>query len=111
MSGHGTQIAAQTVEDGNKVTKPADPTASGYTFKGWYTDSTFQTAFDFDTAIHADTTLYAKWVTNFVTPTDPTTPQTGDNSNMLLWVMLLAVSGGALVGTAVYSRKRKYNAD
>ena len=107
MSGHGTAPASQTVADGDKATKPTDPTASGYTFKGWYTDSTFQTAFDFNTAIHADTTLYAKWVTNSVTPTDPTTPKTGDNSNLLLWVMLLAVSGAALTGTAIYSRKRK----
>ena len=107
MSGHGTQITGQTVEDGGKATKPANPTASGYTFKGWYTDSTFQTAFDFNTAIHADTTLYAKWVSNSVTPTDPTNPKTGDNSNLLLWVMLLAVSGAALTGTAIYSRKRK----
>ena len=107
MSGHGTAPASQTVADGDKATKHTDPTASGYTFKGWYTDSTFQTAFDFGTVIHADTTLYAKWISNSVTPTDPTTPQTGDNSNMLLWVMLLAVSGAALTGTAIYSRKRK----
>ena len=107
MSGHGTQITGQTVADGNKATKPANPTASGYTFKGWYTDSTFQTAFDFGTAIHADTTLYAKWVANSVTPTDPTNPKTGDNSNLLLWVVLLAASGAALTGTAIYSRKRK----
>ena len=107
MSGHGTQITEQTVEDGGKATKPADPTASGYTFKGWYTDSTFQTAFDFGTAIHADTTLYAKWVSNSVTPTDPTNPKTGDNSNLLLWVVLLAASGAALTGTAIYSRKKK----
>lgn len=109
MNGHGAQVPYQTVADGAKATKPADPTASGYTFKGWYTDSTFQTAFDFGTAIHADTTLYAKWVTNSVSPTDPTTPKTGDNSNLLLWVMLLAVSGAALTGTAIYSRKRKHN--
>lgn len=109
MNGHGTQITGQTVEDGGKATKPANPTASGYTFKGWYTDSTFQTAFDFDTAIHADTTLYAKWVTNSVTPTATNNPKTGDNSNMLLWVLLLAASGAALTGTAIYSRKRKHN--
>lgn len=107
MNGHGTQVPYQTVADGNKATEPVAPTASGYTFKGWYTDSTFQTAFDFGTAIHADTTLYAKWVANSVTPTDPTNPKTGDNSNLLLWVVLLAASGAALTGTAIYSRKRK----
>ena len=107
MSGHGTQITGQTVEDGHKATKPVDPTASGYTFKGWYTGSTFQTAFDFNTAIHADTTLYAKWVTNSVKPTDPNTPKTGDNSHLLLWVVLLAASGAAMTGVAIYSRKKK----
>lgn len=106
MSGHGTQITGQTVEDGGKVTKPADPTASGYTFKGWYTDSTFQTEFDFNTAIHADTTLYAKWVTNSV-PADPSSPQTGDNSHLLLWITLLIISSAALTVTAIYGRKRK----
>lgn len=106
MSGHGTQITGQTVEDGGKATKPADPIASGYTFKGWYTDSTFQTAFDFGTAIHADTTLYAKWVVNSV-PADPSSPQTGDNSHLFLWITLLIISSAALTVTAIYGRKRK----
>lgn len=36
-------------------------------------------------------------------------PQTGDNSNMMLWFILLMVSGGMLVGTVVYGKKKKYN--
>lgn len=36
-------------------------------------------------------------------------PQTGDNSNMLLWVTLLFASGAGLFGATVYSRKKKYN--
>ena len=36
-------------------------------------------------------------------------PQTGDNSNMLLWVTLLFVSGAGLLGAVVYSRKKRYN--
>ena len=107
MNGHGTQIAAQTVKEGEKASKPANPTASGYTFGGWYADATCSTKFDFNSAITANTTVYAKWTKNSVTPTDPTTPRTGDNSNMFLWIALLFVSGGALVGTAVYGKKRK----
>ena len=107
MNGHGTQITAQSVESGSKATKPANPTASGYTFGGWYADATFSTKFDFNSAITANTTVYAKWTKNSVTPTDPTSPQTGDNSNMFLWIALLFVSGGALVGTTVYGKKRK----
>lgn len=109
MGGHGTQVAQQTVADGSKAAKPTDPTESGYTFKGWYTDAAFRTAFDFNTAIHADTTLYAKWVSNAVTPVDPAAPETGDNSHMLLWVLLLAAGGAALTGSAIDSRKRRHN--
>lgn len=58
---HGTAPAAQTVEDGAKATKPADPTAEGYVFRGWYTTAACTTEFDFNTPIAADTTLYAKW--------------------------------------------------
>ena len=35
------------------------------------------------------------------------TPQTGDNSHMALWITLLFASCGALIGTAVVSKKRK----
>ena len=38
---------------------------------------------------------------------DSTSPKTGDNSNMFLWITLLFISSGALVGTAVYGKKRK----
>lgn len=38
-----------------------------------------------------------------------TSPQTGDNSNMLLWVALLFASGVGLFGAVVYSRKKRYN--
>ena len=40
-------------------------------------------------------------------PEDTKSPQTGDNSNMILWIALLFVSGGVLAGTTLYSRKRK----
>ena len=36
-------------------------------------------------------------------------PQTGDTSNIALWIALLFVSGGAAIGTTVVSRKKKYN--
>ena len=48
-------------------------------------------------------------------PTDPTkpenpdSPQTGDNSMMGLWIALLFVSGVGVVGTTIYSRKKKYS--
>ena len=36
-------------------------------------------------------------------------PQTGDTSNLALWIALLFASGGAAIGTTVVSRKKKYN--
>lgn len=60
-NGHGTAPASQTVELNGKAVKPADPTAEGYVFRGWYTTAECTTEFDFNTPIAADTTLYAKW--------------------------------------------------
>lgn len=38
-----------------------------------------------------------------------TSPKTGDSSNLVLWSALLFISGGAVIGTTVVSRKKKYN--
>ena len=41
--------------------------------------------------------------------TSDKSPQTGDTSNLALWIALLVISGGAAIGTTVVSRKKKYN--
>ena len=51
--------AIETIDKGNKVTKPADPSRSGYVFSGWY-DGTSK--WDFNTVVNDDITLTAKWV-------------------------------------------------
>ena len=51
--------AIETIDEGNKVTKPADPSRSGYVFSGWY-DGTSK--WDFNTVVNDDITLTAKWV-------------------------------------------------
>ena len=38
-----------------------------------------------------------------------TSPQTGDNSNLALWIALLFISGGAVTATTVYGRKKKHS--
>ena len=73
----GSAVDPVTVDTGSTVTKPADPTKSGYTFGGWYKDSTLQTPWDFaNGTVTADTTLYAKWTANPPAPSyddsDPT---------------------------------------
>ena len=41
----------------------------------------------------------------------PTTdvPQTGDNSNMIVWIAVMLMAGAGMTGTLVYSRKRKHS--
>ena len=63
----GTAVASQTVDHGGKATKPANPTKTGYTFAGWYTEA--DTEFNFNTPIESATTLYAKWNANQYTIT------------------------------------------
>ena len=46
-----------------------------------------------------------------VTAKLPQTPQTGDTSNLALWFTLLFISGGAVVGTTVVSKKKKHSAE
>ena len=54
-------------------------------------------------------TVTAKLPGGTVKPGADKSPQTGDNSNLLLWIALLFVSGGAAIGTTVVSRRKKYN--
>lgn len=60
-NGHGTAPTAVTVASGSVITEPTAPTASGWTFDGWYYGDT---KFDFSTPITEDTTLTAKWLKN-----------------------------------------------
>ena len=58
----GSAVDPQTVELGGKVTKPTNPTRTGYAFAGWYKESGCTNAWNFaiDTVI-TNVTLYAKW--------------------------------------------------
>ena len=62
----GSAVKSQTVKPGGKVTKPANPTKTGHTFKGWYSDKGCKTAFNFNTQVKSNITLYAKWEANKV---------------------------------------------
>ena len=44
-----------------------------------------------------------------VTAKLPKSPKTGDTSNLMLWIALLFISGGAVIGTTVVSKKKKHN--
>ena len=70
ISNDGTPVAPQNVNAGEKLAKPTPaPTKEGFTFDGWYEDSTFSKEFDFNTPITNSMTLYAKWAENKYTLT------------------------------------------
>lgn len=102
-----------TQDYGTPITAPT-LTREGYQFNGW--DKTFPTTMPAE-----DLTITAQWrdiavptgeikQADTVTaklPDDSKSPQTGDNSNLALWIALLFVSGGAVTATTVYGRKKK----
>ncbi len=67
LQGHGEAIADQLVKRGDKVSRPADPKAEGWTFIGWYAyednEPKYGTKYlyDFETALDMSRTLYARW--------------------------------------------------
>ncbi len=66
MQGHGMAPAQQTVESGGTVTEPEEPSAEGWYFGGWYTDTSFQTEYDFSTPVSMlSLTLYALWLKKY----------------------------------------------
>ena len=66
LNGHeGTAPDAQTVLQGAMITRPTpDPSETGYTFGGWYTEPGCANAWNFSDPVAASMTLYAKWTAN-----------------------------------------------
>ena len=109
MNGHGDSVTKQT-EKGKPITLIDDPTAEGYTFKGWTYDKEGKQAFDPKKNADQDTTLYAQWEKNADSaPTNSTIPRTGDNQMALL--ASLCFSAAALIAVSIVLtayRKRKH---
>ncbi len=58
-SNGGSAVSSQTVEEGNKASKPNNPTRNGYNFAGWLLNGK---AYDFNSAVNGNITLIANWV-------------------------------------------------
>ncbi len=112
-SAGGSSVASQTIKEGDKVTKPEDPTRDSYTFTGWLLNNE---AYDFAAPVTSDLTLVASWKENDSKKDDEddkkddkstpkkrnVLPGTGDASAM---VGIIAAAGAAL--TAYGTRRRK----
>ena len=78
--GNGTSSATFT-SGGSAITLPT-PTKAGYTFAGWFAESTFNTQVSGPQSPTADATLYAKWTANTYTITYSYNGATGGNSTL-----------------------------
>lgn len=65
----------------------------------------------FEIELASDETLTVNVHNDKVTTDHPDSPKTGDNSHMALWLGLMLASLGVLIGTILYSRKKKHLAD
>mgnify|MGYP005834941879 CR=1 FL=1 len=59
--GSQAQGFSKVVQYEKTVNKPANPSAKGYQFEGWYTQENGGVPFDFDKIITEDVTVYAHW--------------------------------------------------
>ena len=77
-SNGGSNVSPITgLKNGDKISKPANPTKSGSTFLGWYKESALNSEWNFSTDIvTGNITLYAKWKVSEV-PGPGTEPGTG----------------------------------
>ncbi len=105
--GIGDAISSLKVTSGSTVTLPT-PTAEGYIFEGWYTDSGYRNEFDPATVVYSDMVLYAKW------KEDPNASgsEKSDNIDISALPLIIGISVGALVliggaFTAVLVLKKK----
>ena len=71
LQGHGLAISDLTnVTAGSKISAPSAPSATGYTFGGWYKEPACTNAWTFASDVVNETmTLYAKWTANVYTIT------------------------------------------
>lgn len=61
-NGHGTSPASVTAAYDSVLERPADLSAPGYIFLGWYTDEAGTQEYDFNSLVKGGFTLYAKWI-------------------------------------------------
>ncbi len=59
----------QKVVNNTKLSKPTNPTRSGYDFEGWYTDKSCENQYNFEATVNSDIVLYANWSVATKTPT------------------------------------------
>ena len=91
----GNKINPITLDYGTTITKPANPTKSGYTFMGWSPEIP-------DKMPARNLTVKAQWK-----QADNKSVNTGDDSNMALWIAILVLLVAGLAGFNIYQMKKR----
>ena len=60
----GSDIESVEIKDKGNVLEPSAPIKEGYTFLGWFSDSTFNNIYDFSNPVTSTLNLFAKWSIN-----------------------------------------------
>jgi hypothetical protein len=83
-SNGGTAVAAIVSDPGTKITRPAKPTRSGYTFVDWFSDPDGLFAFDFaNETVNTNLVLQARWLKTAMSGV--TAKSASYNSTKLTW--------------------------
>lgn len=82
-SNGGSVVASIVAEEGTPISAPTNPTRSGYTFAGWYSDIALTNAYIFTIMPSENITLYAKW-------------------NMITYTITFVTNGGSAISPATY---------
>ena len=110
--------STEDVEDNNLVIQPKNPAQKeGYTFGGWFEDSSCTIQFNFEQPITENTTIWAKWTPSNsddnVPPINP--PHGNDNAipKLLMWIggigLLLVLLAVTVILLYRHSEKNKVN--
>lgn len=85
--GGGSPVPSQTVQYGETVTEPDEPTREGYLFNGWYADLDKTDLWNFEEdTVRGNMTLYAGWAA------DPDgAPGSEPDSGFPWWLLILAL--------------------
>lgn len=100
LGGHGAAIQPITAIPGGIVSAPANPTATDYTFQGWFTSATGGTPFSFSGPLNSDATAYARWAATGLAATG------SEPARLILGGVALTLLG-VLALLAVALRKRR----
>lgn len=91
-NGFGTAPAAERFDVSTAAAKPADPTAPGKAFLGWYTTAALTTKANFADPVTADQTLYAGWASLATTGVDVTALGAPAGVALIFGLALIVVS-------------------